>query len=117
MATPRVLILRAPGTNCDRETAFAFEQAGGKSELVHINRLLDDPNLPGGFQILCLPGGFSYGDDIAAGRILANQIRHHLFPALMEFKAAGKLILGICNGFQVLIKSDVLLPSADDSAA
>ena len=61
------------------------------------------------FQILCLPGGFSYGDDIAAGRILANQIRHHLAEPLAEFRAAGKLMLGICNGFQILIKSGLLL--------
>ncbi len=113
MATPRVLILRAPGTNCDQETAFAFERAGAETELVHINRLLEDRRLPNAFQILCLPGGFSYGDDIAAGRILANQIRHHLDDVLHEFKAAEKLILGICNGFQVLLKSGLLLDHAD----
>ncbi len=115
MASPRVLILRAPGTNCDEETAFAFEQAGGVAESMHINRLLENPRLPAEFQILCIPGGFSYGDDIAAGRILGNQMRHHLHAMLADFKAAGKLILGICNGFQVLIKSGVLL--ADDPAA
>jgi len=114
MATPRVLILRAPGTNCDRETAFAFERAGGSCEPVHIERLLGDPSLLGQFQILCLPGGFSYGDDIAAGRILANQLRHHLADVLKEFKAAGRLILGVCNGFQILIKSGLIL--ADEPA-
>ncbi|MHB8969467.1 MAG: phosphoribosylformylglycinamidine synthase I [Pirellulaceae bacterium] len=110
MPTPRILILRAPGTNCDRETAFAFEQAGGRADLVHINRLLENPRLPDDYQVLCLPGGFSYGDDIGAGRILANQIRHHLQDTLQTFKTAKKLILGICNGFQILIKSGVLLP-------
>jgi len=114
MATPRVLVLRAPGTNCDQETAFAFEQAGGRAEVVHVNRLLEDPQLPAGFQILCVPGGVSYGDDAGAGKILANLIRHHLNEALAEFKAAGKLILGICNGFQVLIKSGVLLTDGAD---
>jgi phosphoribosylformylglycinamidine synthase I len=109
MAQPNVLILRAPGTNCDGETAFAFERAGARAELVHVNRLLENPGLFIRFQILCIPGGFSYGDDVAAGRILANQIRHHLADALAEFKAAGKLILGICNGFQVLLKSEILL--------
>jgi phosphoribosylformylglycinamidine synthase len=110
---PRVLILRAPGTNCDLETAYAFERAGGKPERVHINRLLENPKLAAEFQILCIPGGFSYGDDIAAGRILANQIRHHLTDVLTEFKDAGKLILGICNGFQVLIRAgSVLLPES-----
>jgi phosphoribosylformylglycinamidine synthase len=110
----RVLVLRAPGTNCDQETAFAFEQAGGKADFAHINRLLEEPKLFADYQIVALPGGFSYGDDIAAGRILANQIRHHLYDALAEFKAAGKLILGICNGFQILIKSGVLLPDRAD---
>lgn len=117
MAQPRVLILRAPGTNCDAETAYAFERAGGLTERLHVNRVLESPTLLDGFQILCLPGGFSYGDDIAAGRILGNQIRHHLAGRLQEFKAAGKLILGICNGFQILIKSGVLLPIGDDFAA
>lgn len=109
MSQPNVLILRAPGTNCDRETAFAFETAGAKSEVLHINRLLESPSLFDRFQILCVPGGFSYGDDVASGRILANQIEHHLDEQMARFKEAGKLLLGICNGFQVLIKSRVLL--------
>ena len=104
MATPRVLILRAPGTNCDRETAYAFEQQGGSSDILHINRLLESPSLTDDYQILCLPGGFSYGDDIAAGRIAAGQMRHHLFNALESFRDQGKLILVICNGFQILLK-------------
>jgi phosphoribosylformylglycinamidine synthase len=112
MPTPRVLILRAPGTNCDLESAHAFELAGGQADLIHINQLLEAPSLPSQYQILCLPGGFSYGDDISAGRILGNQIRHYLQETLGEFKSAGKLILGICNGFQVLIRSGILL--ADD---
>jgi phosphoribosylformylglycinamidine synthase subunit PurQ / glutaminase len=109
MAIPRVLVLRAPGTNCDQETAFAFEQAGGRARIAHVNQLLDDPQMPAEFQILCIPGGFSFGDDIAAGKIFANLIRHHVRQSLAEFHAAGKLILGICNGFQVLIKSGLLL--------
>jgi phosphoribosylformylglycinamidine synthase subunit PurQ / glutaminase len=96
------------------ETAFAFERAGARSERWHINRLLENAGLVGDFQILCIPGGFSYGDDVAAGRILANQIQHHLAERLAEFKAADRLILGICNGFQVLIKSGILL--ANDPA-
>ena len=109
MTTPRVLILRAPGTNCDGETAFAFHQSGAESDVIHINRLREDSTLTQKYQILCIPGGFSYGDDVAAGRILANQLRHHLAGAIAEFKEAGKLVLGICNGFQVLIKSGMLL--------
>ena len=114
MSKPRILILRAPGTNCDVETAFAFEAAGGQSDSLHLNRLLEAPQLATDYQILCLPGGFSFGDDVAAGRIFANQIRHHLADVMQEFRAAGKLVLGICNGFQVLIKSG-LLDTDDDS--
>src|SRR5256885_5402640 len=106
--TPRVLILRAPGTNCDQETAFAFETAGGKPEVVHLNRLLENPRLAANYQILAIPGGFSYGDDIAAGRIFANQIRHHLIDEMRRFIEAGKPIIGICNGFQVLVKTELL---------
>ncbi len=108
MARPRVLILRAPGTNCDEETAFAFERAGGVAERVHVNRWLETPRLAEQFQVLCLPGGFSYGDDIAAGRILAARLQHHLSQPLADFIAAGKLVLGICNGFQVLMRAGIL---------
>jgi phosphoribosylformylglycinamidine synthase I len=109
MPQPRILVLRAPGANCDRETAFAFTRAGGSPDLVHVNRLLEQPALLREYQILCVPGGFTYGDDIASGRILGNQMEHHLSGELREFKHAGKLILGICNGFQVLIKCGLLL--------
>ena len=117
MATPRVLILRAPGTNCDGETAFAFHQSGAESDVIHINRLRENPALTRQYQVLCIPGGFSYGDDVAAGRILANQLRHHLADAIAEFKEAGKLVLGICNGFQVLIKSGMLLQAQETPVA
>lgn len=110
-ATVKVLVLRAPGTNCDQETGFAFTTAGGACDYVHINQLIESPQMLGGYQILCLPGGFSYGDDIAAGRILASQLESKLADVIAEFHAAGKLVLGICNGFQVLIKSGFLLPS------
>jgi len=113
MAQLRVLVLRAPGTNCDEETAHAFGLAGGVAERWHVNRALESPQRLAEFQVLCIPGGFSYGDDIAAGRILGNQIQHHLADALQDFRAAGKLILGICNGFQVLLKTK-LLAAPDD---
>lgn len=108
--SPRVLILRAPGTNCDEESAHAFALAGGVPERWHVNRLLEEPRRLAEFQILCFPGGFSYGDDIAAGRILGNQIEHHLADVLAEFRDAGKLVIGICNGFQILLKTQLLLP-------
>ncbi len=114
MSKPTVLILRAPGTNCDQETGFAFETAGATARYVHINQLIAAPARLSEAQILCLPGGFSYGDDIAAGRILASQLQSRLSEAIAEFRDAGKLILGICNGFQILIKSGFLLPPDED---
>ena len=113
MTKPRVLILRSPGTNCDQETAYAFELAGGEAEFVHINQLVASPTALDDFEILCLSGGFSYGDDIAAGRILANQMHFQLGEFITRFHDAGKLILGICNGFQILIKSGFLVPRDD----
>jgi phosphoribosylformylglycinamidine synthase len=114
MGSPRVLILRAPGTNCDRETAFAFEQAGATPERVHWNRLREQPGLLDQYQILVLPGGFSFGDDVAAGKILAVQLRIFLFDHLARFRDQGKLILGVCNGFQVLLKTGLLVPARDN---
>ena len=105
---PRTLILRTAGTNCDKETAHAFHLAGAETEAVHINRLLAEPRLIDRYQLMAVPGGFSYGDDIAAGKILANQILHHLRDAFRAFIAAGKPIIGVCNGFQVLVKTDLL---------
>ncbi|MFH1024475.1 MAG: phosphoribosylformylglycinamidine synthase I [Planctomycetota bacterium] len=106
---PRALILRTAGTNCDEETAFAVEKAGGRADIVHVNIVAGR----GGkgladYGMLILPGGFSYGDDVASGKILANEIRTRLGEGLLEFLAAGKLVLGICNGFQVLVKMGLL---------
>lgn len=111
---PNVLILRAPGANCDLETSFAFELAGARTERVYINRLREKPALLRDYQILVVPGGFTYGDDVAAGRILANQLAFFLRDALREFRDADKLILGICNGFQVLLKAGLLIPPDED---
>lgn len=109
MTAPRILILRAPGTNCDHETAHAFTLGGGRPERVHVNRLVESPRALDDFQILCLPGGFSFGDDLAAGRIFASLLRNQLGDALREFRDKDRLILGICNGFQVLMQTDLLL--------
>ncbi len=108
MAAAKALVLRAAGTNCDRETEFALQQAGFEAERVHVNRLLEAPALLEEYQFLVFPGGFSYGDDVAAGKILANQMLHRLVEPLNQFVEGGKLVLGICNGFQVLIKSGLL---------
>ncbi len=108
MTQVNAIVLRAAGINCDMETEYALELAGAKAKRVHINRLIEDKTALDEFQILVLPGGFSYGDDVAAGKILANQIVHHLFEPIQKFIDEGKLVLGICNGFQVLVKTGVL---------
>lgn len=108
MATPRVCVLRAPGTNCDPETAFAFESCGAQADRVHLMRVLENPQCLADYQILCVPGGFSYGDDIGAGVIFASHLHGQLADALKQFLSADKLALGICNGFQVLMKAGVL---------
>jgi len=114
MAIPRVLILRAPGANCDLETEFAFQKAGGQPERLHINRLRDAPSLLGNYQVLVIPGGFTYGDDVAAGKILANQLSVFLSDELRRFRDQEKLILGICNGFQAILKAGLLMPPDED---
>lgn len=114
MARPRVLILRAPGANCDAEAEFAFQQAGGEAQRVHINRLRENPASLLRYQVLVVPGGFTYGDDVAAGKILANELRHFLGEALQRFRDADRLILGICNGFQALLKAGIILPPDED---
>jgi len=110
MIIPKVLILRAAGTNCDSETQYAFEKAGAKADVVHVNILLANKKFLRNYQVLALPGGFTYGDDVGAGKILANQIRYNLKEEIQTFIEQKKLILGICNGFQVLSKAG-LLPS------
>jgi phosphoribosylformylglycinamidine synthase subunit PurQ / glutaminase len=105
---PRVCVLRTAGTNCDKETAFAFQKAGADAEFVHVNRFIAAEAALESYQILALPGGFSYGDDIAAGKILANELRCKLNEPLKRFIRDGKLIIGICNGFQILVKSGFL---------
>ena len=116
MATPRALVLRTAGTNCDQETRHALELAGAKAKLLHINRLVESPCSLAGFQILVLPGGFTYGDDVAAGKILAVELMHTLRQAFEGFIQNGGVMLGICNGFQILVKTG-LLPGARFSPA
>ena len=108
MATPKVCVLRAPGTNCDYETVTAFERAGAVAERLHVGRLTESPETLLDYQILCVPGGFSFGDDVGAGVLFADQLRHSLGDVLKRFLDADTLSLGICNGFQVLLKAGVL---------
>ena len=115
MASVSALVLRTAGTNCDAETVHALKTCGAKVDLLHLSELLADPDRLSSYSILAIPGGFSYGDDIAAGRILANELKLKLGPALRKFVADGRIVVGICNGFQVLTKAG-LLPGADLSS-
>ena len=108
MVQVRAVVLRAAGINCDMETEYALESAGAEAERVHINKIIKDKSALEKYQILVFPGGFSYGDDVAAGKILANQVIHHLSESVQKFIDDGKLVLGICNGFQVLVKAGIL---------
>ena len=108
MKVPRVMIMHAPGTNRDREAAFACESAGGSPEIVHINQLVTGERQLAAYQMLVLPGGFSYGDSLGAGRLWANDLYHRFSQALDVFVAAGKPVMGICNGFQALVKAGYL---------
>jgi len=108
----QTLVLRTAGSNCDFETVHAFKQVGSEVDLIHINQIVAGKIKLADFQILAIPGGFTYGDDISAGKILANELKYKLTNQIEDFIAAGKLIIGICNGFQVLVKAG-LLPEID----
>jgi len=112
MAKVRTLILRAPGTNCDAETAFAFQEAGADVTSSHINQLICRDVPLSDYQIFVIPGGFTYGDDISAGKVLANELKLKLGEDIRGFIDRGGLMLGICNGLQVLVKAG-LLPGGD----
>jgi len=108
MARPRALVLTGYGINCDRETRTAFEMAGAVARRVHVNDLIEGLDRLDHYQILAFPGGFSYGDDIASGKVLANRLKTHLAEHLERFIEAGNLVIGICNGFQVMVKYGLL---------
>jgi len=105
MNQPQVLILQATGTNRDPDTARAVEQAGGQPVVLHVNQLREKPARLHDFQMFILPGGFSYGDALGAGRLLAADVRWLFQDEMARFVEAGKPVLGICNGFQALVKS------------
>lgn len=105
---PRVLILRAPGINRDEDAAAAIEMAGGQPERVHVNRIVEGTLCLNDYAMLIIPGGFSYGDHLGAGKLLAIDLAHRLQEQLAAFVADGRPVLGICNGFQVLVKAGIL---------
>ena len=108
MSNIKVLILRTAGTNCDQETKVAFELLKTKVKMVHVNDLIKGAEKIYNYQIVALPGGFTYGDDIAAGRILSNELKMKLRSELERFIKRNGLMIGICNGFQVLVKTGIL---------
>ena len=116
---PKIIVLSGYGLNCEEETAYAFNLAlrlanarsgssTGGVDIVHINDLIERPNLLKKYQILAIPGGFSYGDDLGSGKAYANKLNNHLKKQLLDFTAKDKLVIGICNGFQILTNLGLL---------
>ncbi|MDP3882147.1 MAG: 5-(carboxyamino)imidazole ribonucleotide synthase [Nanoarchaeota archaeon] len=105
---PKVLVLSGYGVNCESETKYAFDLAGGDAEIVHINDLISGESNLEDYQIMAFPGGFSFGDDTGSGNAMANKIKLNLFDSLMRFIHSDKLIIGICNGFQILVNLGLL---------
>lgn len=106
--TVQALVLTGFGINCDAETENALARAGAKTDRVHLNDLIARPDMLDSRHILAIPGGFSFGDDVASGKILANRLRYKLGAPIKRFIADGKLAIGICNGFQVMVKMGIL---------
>ena len=111
----RVAVLFGFGINCDRETAAVFDMVGGKSERLHVNNLVQGNKSLEEFDILAVPGGFSFGDHLGSGRLLGNRLRFALRDQLQKFVSSGKPIIGICNGFQALVKTG-LLPGPENAS-
>jgi len=112
---PEALIVRAAGTNCDAEMARAFAAAGAEANLLHIDRLIADPARLERAKLIGLPGGFSYGDDVASGRLLAARVRTKLLDAINAAVERGAAVIGVCNGFQVLVQAGLLPRWADQA--
>lgn len=109
---PRILVITGYGLNCEAESAQAWRMAGAEPHLLHINDLLTRPQVMRECDGMMFIGGFSYGDHMGSGHVLAHRIKHHLKEELAEFVKSGKLIFGVCNGFQVMVKMG-LLPAGD----
>lgn len=105
---PRVLILAGYGLNCDEETKFAFETSGANVDIIHINDIIEKIYRLDNYQILVFQGGFSYGDDTGAGNAYAVKVRNHIWDQIVKFINKDKLVIGICNGFQILVNLGLL---------
>jgi phosphoribosylformylglycinamidine synthase I len=108
MAAPRALILSGYGINCEDESAHALDHCGSEIKIMHINDLIDEPKTLNDYQILLIPGGFSYGDDTGSGNAYARKLANHLQDAIAEFIKRDTLTLGICNGCQILARLGVV---------
>ncbi len=106
--TPRAIVIRTAGSNCDAELVRAFTLAGARTDLLHLDKLIAEPHRLDDYQLLGFPGGFSYGDDIASGRVFATRLRERLYPALRAAAERAALMIGVCNGFQVLTQVGLL---------
>ena len=110
--TLKALVLAGYGINCENESKYCIEKSGGKAEIVHLNTVLGNPKILENYNLLMIPGGFSFGDDLGSGKVFGNKMKFLLRGKLEEFIKAEKLVLGICNGFQVMVKMG-LLPEPD----
>lgn len=105
---PRVIIMSGYGLNCEEETKYAFDWAGGRADIVHLNDLIAKPKMLKKYDVLAFPGGFAYGDDTGSGKAYANKFKNHLMKELREFLARDTLVIGICNGFQIVTNLGIL---------
>lgn len=103
-----MLVFSGYGLNCEEETAEAFRLAGGIAEIVHVNDAIDGSVKLSGFQLIAFPGGFSYGDDTGSGNAFANRVRNNLWEQISEFVRKDKLVIGVCNGFQIIVNLGLL---------
>jgi phosphoribosylformylglycinamidine synthase len=108
----KALVLTGYGINCERESKYAIEKSGGNADILHLNKVLENPKIMDDYNMLFIPGGFSFGDDLGSGKVFGNKMRFRLREPLQEFIKSEKLILGICNGFQVMVKMG-LIPVPD----
>lgn len=107
---PKVLVFTGYGLNCEEETAFAFRLAGAHADIVHINDLITAPKKLDRYQILAIPGGFSYGDDTGSGNAYAGKLTTHIREELLRYLGRDRLMIGICNGFQILVSLGFIFP-------
>jgi len=112
--TLKALLLYGYGINCENESKYAIEKSGGRADILHLNKVLGNPKVLEDYNMLMIPGGFSFGDDISSGKVFGNKMKFRLREPLEQFVKADKLVLGICNGFQVMVKMG-LLPEPDFS--